>query len=315
MLKVIKGRWQLRGWKFSPLERLDGQNEMIESLDALRDSPVSWSSISPEIEGRSVEHLIEDLDDLYRDALETWVEFKTVFECKRTQREFLKWPDGTYPATIRKEAFLRFWELVTTTRFSVNADPSVFNLQRVNFLHSKVTIRHAVSLAAMVCIKDAIDALEWVEYWWIDESQIYRRGKSYQWLTQHAPSKLELILATVYETADERGRHIEKVKDAWAARDQAERWLTHLETLNFAKVEFDQTKKVAKLEKSRQARTAAQKPRKAANLTPEIAASYFNRRANEKWESVCVDLAVEYEVSERTVARRYASAQKLNLVT
>lgn len=311
-LRTIRERWQVR---FNPFERLDGVNETIECLHALRDSPVCWSTIAPELAGGRVEKLIDDLEDLYALALQPWDEFKSIFKHQETQREFLRRPDGVIPARIQREARNRFWELVTTSRFSVNAEPSMFELQRVNWTTSTITIRHAVSLAAMVCIKESIEALESVELWWRDDSKPYRAGKPFDWLAQHDPDQVELILATVYETHAEREGYTQKVKGAWDARNQAELWLSHLNTLNFDKTEIDFSRRVAKSEKSKQAKSAAQKPRKAAALTPELVAGYFKAHPAEKWETNCNDLAETYGVSSSTVARRYEVAKKTNLVS
>lgn len=311
-LRTIRERWRAR---FNPFERLDGVNETLECLHALRDSPVCWSIIAPKLTGGSVEKLIDDLEDLYALALQPWDEFKSVFEHQKTQREFLRWPDGMIPASIQREARYRFWELVTTSRFSVNAEPSMFELLRVNWTTSTITIRHAVSLAAMVCIKESIEALESVELWWRDDSKPYRAGKPFDWLAQHDPEQVELILATVYETHAEREGYTQKVKDAWGARSQADLWLSHLNTLNFDKTEIDFSRRVAKSEKSKQAKNAAQKPRKGATLTPELVASYFKEHSAKKWETNRDDLAEKYSVSGSTVARRYEVAKKNNLVS
>jgi len=294
---------------------LDGVNETLECLNALRDSPVCWSSISPKLTGGSVEKLVDDLEDLYTAALKPWDKYKTVFECKKSERGYFRWPDGMMPARNQREARQRFWELVTTSRFSVNAEPSMFLLQQVNWPNSTITIRHAASLAVMVCIKESIEALEWVELWWRDDSKPYRAGKPFDWLAQHDPEQVELILATVYETHEEREGYTKKVQNAWDARNQAELWLSHLNTLNFDKTEIDFSHRVAKSEKSKQAKSAAQKPRKAATLTPEIVATYFNERPGQKWEITLEEVANRYCVSCSTVARRYKVAKKNNLVS
>lgn len=310
-LRTIRERWRAR---FNPFERLDGVNETIECLRALRDSPVCWSIIAPKLTGGSVEKLIDDLEDLYALALQPWEEFKSVFEHQKTRREFLRWPDGMIPASIQREARYRFWELVTTSRFSVNAEPSMSELQWVNWTTSTITIRHAVSLAAMVCIKEAMESLEWVELWWRDDSKPYRAGKPFDWLAQHDPEQVELILATVYETHAEREGYTQKVKDAWDSRNQAELWLSHLNTLNFDKAEIDFSRRVAKSEKSKQAKNAAQKPRKAASLTPEHVAIYFKANPNKIQKTLISELAEQHGVGKRTVSERLKKARDCNLM-
>lgn len=87
-LKTIRGRWQTRGWKFTPLERLDGENEIIESLYLLRDSPICWPSFDFRALDSNTERLLDDLEDIYGRAAQAWEEFKTVVGCERSQSEF-----------------------------------------------------------------------------------------------------------------------------------------------------------------------------------------------------------------------------------
>lgn len=311
-LKTIRGRWQLRGWKFTPLERIDGLNETLESIDALRESPVCWSSFS---RGHNVEELLEDLEDAYRNALKPWAEHRTVFDCQAAQHEFLRWPEGMFSARIQRDARSRYWELVTTSRFSVNATPSVFDLQRVNWPSEKITMRHIVSLAAMVCIIEAMQPLEQIEDWWREDSCPYRAGKPFDWLSKHDPKKIEMILSVMLETPKEIEPYNWKVQEARETLGQANVWLSHLATMNFHQNEVEQSAKVAVAEKSEKARTAARSPRKGVDLTPAVLAAFFNARPSEKWESLQAKLADIYGVSPSTVARRYAQAKKDNLLS
>ena len=64
-LKTIKTRWQLRGWHFTPLERLDGENEVIESIYLLRDSPLCWPSFDRQALDSNTARLLDDLEELY----------------------------------------------------------------------------------------------------------------------------------------------------------------------------------------------------------------------------------------------------------
>lgn len=309
-LKTIRGRWQLRGWKFTPLERIDGVNETLESINALRNSPVCWSSFSRE---RNIEELLDDIEDAYRYALKPWAQHQTVFDCKAAQREFLRWPAGTFSARIQRDARSRFWELVTTSRFSVNAVPSVFDLQRVNWPGEKITIRHVVSLVAMVCIIEAIQALEQIEYWWREDSRPYRAGKPFGWLAKCDPKKMDVILSVMLETLEESEPHNQKTKDAREALEQADAWLSHLTTMNFHQEEVEQSVKVATAEKSKKARAAAKTLRK--DLPVQVVADYFNARPGKRWQVLQEELAELHEVSESTVARRYQKAKENNLLS
>lgn len=309
-LKAIRGRWQLRGWKFTPLERTDGVNETLESIDALRNSPVCWSSFSRE---HNIEELLEDIEDAYRYALKPWAEHRTIFDCKAAQREFLRWPDGMFSARIQRDARSRFWELVTTSRFSVNAVPNLFDLQLVNWPMGKITIRHVVSIAAMVCIIEAIQALEQIEYRWREDSRVYRHGKPFDWLSKHNPKKIDSILSVMLETLEESEPHNREIRDAREALEQADAWLSHLTTTNFHQEEFEQSAKVATAEKSKKARAAAKTPRK--HLPVQVVADYFNARPGKQWQLLQEELAALYGVSGSTVARRYKVAKESNLLS
>lgn len=310
-LKTIRGRWQLRGWKFTPLERVDGVNETLESIDALRNSPVRWSSVALEY---SVDELLDSLEESYRYALEPWAELRTVFDCEASQCEFLRWPDGMFPAKIQSDARSRFWELVSTSRFSVSAVPNLRDLQRVNWTSQKVTIRHVVSLAVIVCIKKAIEDLETIDGWWREDSQPYRAGKPFDWLSDNDPEQLDRILSVMLEAPDELEPHNQKIRDALSERDQANAWLSQLNTLNFAQAEVKQSNKISAAKKSEKARRAAKNLRKGIDLTPEVTAVYFNERPGQKFEIVCGELAAKYGISERTVSRRYSLAKGKNLL-
>lgn len=282
-LRTIQARWERRGWKFTPLDRLDGVNDTTESIDALRNSPVKWSKVSTEGSSPEVESLLDDLEELFARAMRPWDELKTVFECKASQREFYRWPEGTYPASIRLEAQYRYQELRTTSRFSVDEIPSIAALQEVAPPYSGVTLRHIVALAVMVCILEAIEALEQVE--------------------------------SMFSAEEMGGQCGDSLRETVEAKDRAELWASHLETMDF---EMDRHERIAKTEqakRSAKARKAASANRKASALTVEEVAECFNKRSEEKWESVRDDLAEHWKVSGSTVARRYSEAKRRNLVS
>jgi hypothetical protein len=262
---------------------LDGINDTAESIDALRNSPVCWAKVPRDGSSRKIESLLDDLEEIFAQAMRPWDELKTVFECEASRREFYRWPAGTYPASIRREAQYRFQELRTTSRFSVDEVPSIAALQEVNPPHSGVTLRHVVALAAMVCIVEAIEALEQIERTF-----------------------------SVTEDWDQCGDPLREVEEA---KGRAELWASHLETMDF---EIDRHERIAKTEqakRSAKARKAATANRKASALTVEEVAECFNKRSEEKWESVRDDLAELWKVSGSTVARRYSEAKKRNLVS
>ena len=310
-LTTIRGRWRLRGWKFSPLERIDGTNATLESIDALRNSPVCWSSFSRE---HGICDLLEDIEDAYRYALAPWSEHKTVFDCEKKSSSFLRWPDGTFPASVQRDARRRFFELASTTRFAVDAVPSVSNLQQLNFPFGKITLLHVASLAAMVCIIEAIQSLEQIECWWREDSRPYRAGKPFDWLAEHDRETMTAILSVVLKTAKKIEPHKQQVSDSRSALDKANAWLSHLATMTSHHDEVaNQLAKVAKTEKSKKAQTAAKTLR--AEISTQDVADYFNANAGGKWGRLQAELAEIHGVSEATIARRYRLAKKNNLLS
>ncbi len=277
-LREIRERWRSTAW---PLDRLDGENGIIECLCTLRNSTLYDVLTAEAAHGQTIEQLIEDLENLYRTALQVWDEFRTVFECKYTQRQWLRWPDGTYPESIRRAARFHFWEMVTTTRFDVRDTAAAGELIGWRFNATPpLSKKHLVSLAMIVCIKDSIEALDQID-----------------------------------ATAGENGI-CNFLAEAWQARDHAALWLTHLETLNVAYGELNHAVKKARAEiewrlKSEQSeRNKRPGNRVAIDLTPEVIACYFNERPDQKYETLIGELAEKYHVSEATVSRRYSKAKK-----
>jgi len=317
-LRTIRGRWRLRGWHFNPLERLDGESEIIDSLYLLADSPVCWPSLERLLPDReSLRTLIDDLEDLYGRAMLPWEQSRTVFEHKDTQRDFLRWPYGTFPARLRKDAMSRFWELKTTTRFSVSEVPSIHSLRRVNCPSGEVTDRRVVSLAAMVCIVQAIESLEAIQSSWIAASSIYRKGRPFGWMLDHDTERLETILRLVLDDPTERGFFVSQVADAWDERRQAEAWLAHANTLELQEESVEQAIKATEAKtlakRKAQATEAARKPRK--GLTAELVASHLKANPGKLQKALVLELAEQHGVNERTVERHLKAARDGNLLT
>jgi hypothetical protein len=309
-LEVIRIRWQLQ---FKPLENVDGENAAIDILYDLNNSPVRWSEMAPKHAGKSVEQLLEDLENLYIEASEPWRVFKTVFECEETKRDFLRWPDGMTPARIQEQVRLSFWELISTSRFSVDSPPNLFDLSAITkWSGPLLTIQHNVSLCVMVCIKQALDAIQDIENKWDLETAFIRDGKPFKWLAQRDPEWLETLLEIVYRYPKSRVFSDEKIAVAWASRVQAERWLQHLITLNFYRADVDKT---VTIKKSKAARVAAKLPRKqeTRELTPEVVAELLQNKKGRQREKVFEDL-VSKGVSESTIYRRLREAKKRNIV-
>ncbi|MDE2416456.1 MAG: hypothetical protein KGN32_01495 [Burkholderiales bacterium] len=323
-LKAMRTRWKLRGWHFTPLDNLDGENDVIDSLYRLHESPLCGIDIDKRPLDSNVATLIEDLEDLYRRALLPWEKFRTVFECRLTKRDYLRWPYGTYSAEIRNEARYRFWELKTTTRFSVNEIPNIQALQRVNWPFDPITVLHVASLAAMVCIVESIEALEGVLSNWKIESRPYLSGKPFEWLALNDPEYLESAILEVLESANEREFYSDKIRDALDSKNQAELWLSQANTLDFHDSEIEKLNKRMELEISTKikaeisaaASKSARLPRgKATSLTVQAVADHIKSHPGEKLDAVIQDLAEKTSVSASTIYRRLAEAKKQNLLS
>lgn len=285
-LQTIRARWQPVSW---PLDRIDGENDIIQYLYSLWDLTLYETPIKQAKNGQTIEQLIEDLEDFYRTALQAWDGFRTVFECKDSQRHFSRWPDGTYPARVRRAARWDFWEMVTTTRFNVRDIKTAGELIAVHFDPlSPLEKRHSVSLAIMVCIKDAIEALEQIE-------------------------------DAVNGENDEAN-----LDEAWAAHEHASLWLTYLETLNVASSEKKRAVKraQAEIEEKHKSNVSKTNQKNAQKLrtepTAQQVADYFkvnpiNKKTSPQKAGV-LELMRLYGASKRTVNNRLTYLRKNDLM-
>lgn len=321
-LRTIRGRWRLRGWHFSPLERVDGENEVIDSLYAVADSPVCWPSLERLLPDSDAPRLlIDDLEELYWRAESPWEKYRTVFDHEDSQRDLLRWPYGTFPATLRREVMYRFWELKTTTRFSVSDNPSVRALRDVNRPSEQVSDRHVVSLAAMVCIVRAIENLEAIRSSWNVASSRYRKGCPFDWMATQDIERLEPILGRVLDDPSERAFLVSKVAEGWRECRQAESWLVHADTLEFHEESVERAMKATEAEtldrvsetRKAQATQAARKPRAAISVDDVVA--YFNAHLGKERKEKILYLVEHHGVSEATVERRIKEAKKKNLLS
>ena len=311
------------GWLFTPLDKIDGENEVIDSLYALRESPLCWRAIDVEPLDSNNERLIEGLEDLYRRAMQPWEQFRTVFDCSASQREFSRWPNGTYSARIRKKALMKYWELVTTSRFSVNEIPNIYPLQEVGFTDPPMTLRHDASLAMMACIIYALEHLQHVLSSWKCESRRLLQGKPFEWAVTNNPQGLESIVLQILRAPNGRRFYAEQVREAWDCSRQAELWLSQINTLDFHETEIkkivrdDDSQTSAKVTKeiAKRATTAARNPRgKAKALSPQMVSDHFNANRGVKLEPLVDELAKRYSISPRTVKRRMKEARDKKLM-
>jgi hypothetical protein len=203
------------------------------------------------------------------------------------QEDFYRWHEYMFPPDVYQEARRRFVELVTTSRFSVEETPCLFDLEQVNPATDKITNRHTVSLAVLVCIQFALEELKPLEI-------------------LNAQGDIKAI--------------VHQIEQARSLQEQADLWLAHLATLDAAHRETVFERTIEKRKRSMQAKQAAQNLRK--NPTVKQVASHFNERPGQKWESVIDEFreatktdSGEYTVSESTIARRYREAKKKNLLS
>lgn len=301
---------------------------IYKEIEKLRDSPICWVSI---LKDQDIEKLLDDLEESYIYAIKTFDEYITT-QGELSLCDFYNFDEYLFPPDVYEEAKSRFWELITTSRFSVNSEPSVWLLQNVRSPNETITMRHIVALAVMACVKEAIDSLEWIEFWWSDATELFRKGRDFAWLTEHDANELDDILCFVYGYPDGTDPFPEfsndppesldlccgKIKGARDSLKQADLWSAHLATMNFSHRENHFSRIGEKFEKSEKAKAIAKKPRKVQtkNVTPELVAKRYNERApGTKWEGLCADLAAEFAVSERTVSRRYKTAKEKNLLS
>jgi len=251
---------------------------ILELIDALHGAPCCQLSA---YQGPKIETLLAKLEDTYRIAMEPWKEHRTT-PGELLQEDFYRWHEYMFLPDVYQEAKWRFNELVTTSRFSVEDEPQIYDLEQVNSPSEEITIRHVVSLAILVCIQFSLDELESLEY-------------------------LDPKIDSEYIS--------QKVEQAYGLQKQADSWLSHLATLNLGKRdayhELDNERDLRK----KQPQQAARKPRKSKDLTDEILVAYFNEwRETKQSQVIAGELMEKYGISERTVYRRLEKV-KINLLT
>lgn len=191
---------------------------------------------------------------------------------------------------------------MTTSRFSINDIPNIAELQQVNFPVPPLKARHVASIATMVCVKEAIVALEAIISSWIAASRTRCGGKPFKWLVEHDPDRLELILCELLKESHEREFYNEQFRDAWDSKKQGERWLAHLDALDFNEANLERSVEAAKVKILAQLK--AQNSSRASD-----AAKSKNSEARawvlDKWES-----RTDRGESKAAFARQYASLVK-----
>lgn len=341
---TIQASWgcRLGGPSFSPLECLDGTNPIIDTIRDLEDSPLcmvgTW--------GRGIDKpsdVLSELEDLYQRALEPWERLRTVQPPARyalvycgDHAEFQdtlpsiysRWPYGTFPLEVQREARLRFRELVTTSRMSVDDHPNKHELLQLNTPLPPLQFAHVATLAAMVCIVEAMEKYIEVLGEWGRVVQRATHGTPYTWLLRSDPGRVERILSA----------HLNDSREAWdelrlqaleirAKTDRAGDWLglANLDDEHQAEIEGATTKAAAeattatieavKSARSKQAQANASKPR--ASVAVESWVQYLKAHPPKRGGMTAAkqEFADLNSVSLATVERRHDEAKRKNLLS
>ena len=119
---------------------------------------LEWLAIRPSLpdcdDETRFQLLIESLVDMYAVIHSTFDEFRPAFDPMDSQRP-------RHPKEIRRAARMHFAELLTTTRFEVEDLAQVGEIIALKFNPCKpLEQRHSIALAALVCLKTALETLE-----------------------------------------------------------------------------------------------------------------------------------------------------------
>ncbi len=317
-----------------PLENIDGSNSVIDSILLLQDSPLCWvGTLGIDDEFRAG-RVLASLQELYERAMQPWEQFRTVQPNNNSlsacridyplQDEkviaYDRWPYGTFPVEIQRESRMRYRELKTTSRFSMEDVPSKWALERLNPPCDPLDFRHLAGLAATACIVEALEQYEETIEEWAYVVCRELPGVPFTWLAQHDPGRLELILAA-YTDSGRSGSRAREIQAAMLVKN-AESWLSlaDLDDQHQAEIEQVAVRSNAQVavkvqaEISSRNRVAGKKTKKAIDLTPQVVADYFKTNASRQVKANIADLADNFNVSKRTVSTRLQEAKKSNLM-
>ena len=254
--------------------------EILELIDSLRVAP--WCQLRASC-SQEIEKLLDDLEGAYRFAMEPWAIYRTT-PGEMAQDDFYRWHEYMFPPDVYQEARWRFNELVTTSRFSVEESPCLFDLEQVHSANDKITNRHIVSLAVLVCIRYALEELE----------------------------PLEFLAAQTDAKA-----MVHQIEQARILQNHADLWLQHLATLNAAYREsvFERRTEKNRISKQNAENRKNAKKKGSQECTPKAVAEFF--RANLKpdrpkrgqQKGIISDLTNIYGISETLVKERLKQAK------
>ena len=328
-LRHIKARNQ--GY-LSPLESTSGNNSFIDCIRSFQDSPLCWVGALGVDDEFRVDRVLVYLSDLYERAMQPWEQFRTVhhphesnfnelsgvLEVAESAVIYHRWPYGTFPVETQREARLRYRELKTTSRFSMDEAPKKWALEHVNPPCAPLEFRHLAGLASTVCIAEALEHYEEILNEWAYAAKKQISRLPFAWLVKNEPGRLELFLSEYIEKnkGSARAREIQ----AFMLVKNAEAWLSLADSEDSHRADIEQVSisltAKAKTDKANKNRTAAKQPRKDGTraCTKEVVASYFLANPNEPQKKLIANLSETYQIGKRTVSERLKEAKTANLM-
>jgi hypothetical protein len=294
-----------------------------------------WAGTLRIDEESRVDVVLAALHDLYERAMQPWEQLRTVQPdnnrlsvCRiddLLQDEkvtvYDRWPYGTFPAAIQREARFRFRELKTTSRdFSIEDVPDKWALERLHPFCKPLEFRHIAGLAATACIVEALEQYQDTIEEWAGAVCGQFPGLPFTWLVQREPGRLGHTLAAHLASGKSRARERE-LQAAMLVRN-AESWLALADSDDYHQAEIEQVTVRSNAQVAVKVRaeissrnTAASKARKQIKPTIQEVADYFNKHQREKHEALVNELADQNKVSTRTIERRHQKAKKEKLLT
>lgn len=320
------------GRSFSPLENMDGTNPILDSIEALRGSPLCWEGLPTMDDYGHTRRALDSMQALYERAMNPWEQFRKVQNPKRFMYVLgmgkpadvdLERPALTFPVNIRREARQRYFQLQSTSRFSVECEPNKRELEGIIPPGGPITFTHLAGLVAAVCVVRAVDEFDRTLRDWAGACAA-EPGQPFMWLAQHDRDRLEGLLAAYMASpsgdqgyARERGQQacmLVKSAEGWLAlSDQVDHQQTELEhaTVQVKAEAVGQTLATVKTIRKNQALKAAAAPRrKGKELTAKIVMDYFKANPGKLKKVLIAELSELYKVNKRTVARRYKEVKE-----
>lgn len=307
----------------SPLDIDDGSNSIIDSVRALQGSPLCWPCTQLRDDEWRADRVLESLLALHERAVSPWEEFIVVppptgrglgldlMDATPDQRKAIYSQSlyGTFPAKIQENARRWFWELQTTSRFSVEDKPCKRDLEQVNLWSAPLGFKHVAGLAATVCIARVLWEFEETLAEWARVVCNELPGPPFEWLAQRGPARLEPILSAYL--ACDRAAEGERALRVATLVKSAEGWLA------LAESEGAKQEELVRVEAARktQPRKAASGPRgKGKELTAQMVADYAKANPGKMKKTLVAGLMDKYKAKERTVIRRHKEAKDRNLM-